>query len=104
MRSVIDEIAAAERQADEIRSSAAASARELTLKAREEAQQAISELEKSERDLAQTRMESARAKGEHASSELLARLEQEADELCRRADGRLDKAVAYLVDRVTKPA
>ena len=43
MRSVIEEIAHAEQQADEIRQNAAAQARELTLKAKEDAQKALSQ-------------------------------------------------------------
>lgn len=104
MRSVIDEIAAAEQKADEIRLSSAASAREQTLKAREEAQHTLSELEKTERDLAQAQMESARTEGERLAGELLTKLEQEADALCTRADGRLGEAVTYIVNKVTKPA
>ncbi len=102
MRSVIDEIATAEKQAEEIRALAAANARERTMKAREEARNALSELESKERVNALSQMETARAEGEKLSGELLVKLEQEADTLCERAHGRLDKAVLYIVDQVKK--
>lgn len=104
MRSVIDEIAAAEQMAEQIRLASAANLREQTLKAREDAQHALSELEKTERAEAQVQLEHERVEGEQLAGELLAKLEQEADALCARAEERLDKAVTYIVNKVTKPA
>jgi vacuolar-type H+-ATPase subunit H len=104
MRSVIEEIAAAEQRAEEIRINAAAQARELTLLAREDAQAALFVLESEERDALQTELETAKLEGERLSGELLLRLQQEADALCAHATVRLNKAVTYLLDKVTKTA
>lgn len=104
MRSVIDEIAAAEQQAEEIRLSAAAEAREMTQNAREYAKVALAALEQAQRDEAQTQMERAREQGEALSKEMLSKLEQEADDLCTRAEKKLPEAVAYLLNKVTKSA
>ena len=104
MRSVIDEIAAAEQQAEEIRLSATAEAREMTQKAREDAKAALAALELAQRDEEQTQMERARGQGEALSKGMLLKLEQEADELCARAQSKLPEAVAYLLNKVTKTA
>ncbi|NLI55041.1 MAG: hypothetical protein GX417_12095 [Clostridiales bacterium] len=104
MRSVIDEIAAAEQRAEEIRIAAAADARESTLKARDDAQKALSRLELEERERMQAQLEEARLEGEQLSGELLEQMERDADALCERANERLGNAVAYIVDKVTKTA
>ena len=49
-------------------------------------------------------MDKAKLEGERLSGNMLAQLEQEADALCKSANERLDKAVSYLVDKVTKTA
>ena len=104
MRSVIEEIANAEQQAEEIRQNAALQARERTLQAKEDAQKALSQLESEARETLQAEQEKAKLEGERLSSDMLAQLEQEADALCANATTRLDKAVSYLVDKVTKTA
>lgn len=104
MRSIIEEIAAAEQRADEIRQNAATQARELTQKAKEDAQKALSQLESEERDTLQAGLETAKLTGEKLSGEMLVTMEQESDALCADAEKRLDKAVSYLVDKVTKTA
>ena len=104
MRSVIEEIANAEQQAEEIRQNAALQARERTLQAKEDAQKALSRLESEARETLQAEQEKAKLEGERLSSDMLAQLEQEADALCANANTRLDKAVSYLVDKVTKTA
>jgi len=104
MRSVIEEIAAAEQQADEIRQNASVQARELTLKAKEDAQSALSRLESEERENLLAELETAKLEGERLSNEMLTQLKQEADALCVTATGRLDQAVSYLLDKVTKTA
>ena len=104
MRSVIEEIAAAEQQAEDIRQNAAVQARELTLKAKEDAQQTLSKLESDARVALQTELETAKQQGERLSAELLATLEQQADAVCGKAQGKLDQAVSYLLNKVTKTA
>ncbi len=104
MRSVIEEIAAAEQLAEETRQNGAAQARELTLKAKEDAKDALSQLESDARIALQAELETAKQLGERLSGEELGRLEQEADALCEQAKGRLGQAVSYLLDKVTKTA
>ncbi len=104
MRSVIEEIAQAEQQAEEIRQNAAVQARDLTLKARQEAEQAIASLENDARAELQAELETAKQQGEKLSSELLNQMEQEAKEVCANAAGRLNQAVSYLMSKVTKTA
>ena len=104
MRSVIEEIANAEQQAEEIRQNAALQARERTLQAKDDAQKALSRLEEEARETLQAELDKAKLEGERLSGTMLAQLEQEADALCSGANTRLDKAVSYLVDKVTKTA
>ena len=104
MRSVIEEIAAAEQQAEEIRQNAAVQARELTLKAKDDAQQALSKLESDAHARLQAELETAKQQGESLSSELVGKLSQEADALCAAANAKLPDAVSYLLDKVTKTA
>ena len=104
MRSVIEEIASAEQQADEIRQSTTVQARELTLKAKEDAQASLTKLENAARISLQSELDTAKQQGEHVSADLLAKLEQETDAICKKANGKMDQAVAYLLDKVTKTA
>lgn len=104
MRSIIDEIAAAEEQAEQIRLNAVLQAREETAKAREQAQQALADLAAQERDASEKMRAEAQSRGEQRAKETLAGMIREADELCARAGGRVESAIAYLVDQVTKSA
>ena len=104
MRSVIEEIAIAEQQAEEIRQNAALQARELTLKAKQDAEEALAKLENDARATLLAQLETAKQEGEHLSNELLAKMEREADATCLTASGKLDKAVDYLLHKVTKTA
>ncbi|MEA4870780.1 hypothetical protein SDC9_182433 [bioreactor metagenome] len=104
MRSVIDEIAAAEQRAEEIRTSAVTQAREISQKAREDAKVALSKLEDTERIELHARLECARKEGEEISANMLSALQQEADAICACAQERLPRAVSYLLDKVTKTA
>ena len=104
MRSVIEEIASAEQRAEEIRASAVAQARDMTQQAREDAKLALSNLEHTERAKALVRLDRAREEGEAISANMLSALMQEADATCVRAEEKLPKAVAYLLNKVTKTA
>lgn len=104
MRSVIEEIATAEQQAEQIRQEAALQARELTQKAKEDAQNALSNLENESRTDMQASLDAAKKQGERLSLELLETLQQEADTLCNHANAKLDQAVSYLLDKVTRTA
>ena len=104
MRSVIEEIAQAEQRAEDIRTAAAADARESIQKAREDAQLALARMEEQAYDTAQRELEAARIEGERLSAEIRQRMEREANELCARANTRLKQAISYLVDKVSKTA
>ena len=104
MRSVIEEIAQAEQQAEEIRQNAAVQARELTQKAKQDALDARVALENDERATLAAALETAKQQGERISNELLAQMELEADAVCKSASDKLDKAVSYLLDKVTRTA
>ena len=104
MRSIIDEIAVAEEQAEQIRQNAALQAREETAKAREQAQQALAALAASEREATERATEQAHRQGEQSAKETLSRMESEADDLCARANEKVELAVAYLVNRIVRPA
>jgi len=104
MRSVIEEIALAEQQVEEIRQSAAVQARELTQKAKQDAVEALAKLENEERISLSNALETAKQQGERLSKELLDQMEQESDAVCKTASVKLDQAVSYLLDKVTKTA
>lgn len=104
MRSVIEEIALAEQQAEEIRQSAAVQARELTQKAKQDAVEALAKLENEERAALSGALETAKQQGERISKDLLDQMEQESDAICKAASTKLDQAVSYLLDKVTKTA
>ena len=100
MRSVIEEIAQAEQQAEEIRQNAAVQARDLTLKARQEAEQAIASLESDARAELQAELETAKQQGEKLSSELLERLQQSFITLAKIEEGRKLLAGVQLNDPI----
>lgn len=104
MRSVIEEIASAEQQAEEIRQNGVVQARDLTLKAKDDAMKAISKLENDARISLQAEVEAANKRGEQLSAELLEKMEREADAVCVAANAKLDQAVSYLLNKVTKTA
>ena len=104
MRSIIDEIAAAEERAEQIRQSAAAEARERVLKAREEGETALVSLAQQERAKTDAELKTAKIEGEKLAADELAAMAKEADALCARASDRLDRAVVYLLEKVTQSA
>lgn len=104
MRSIIDEIALAEQQADQIRQQAVAAARERVSAAGEEAEKAMAVLDEAERLKTRNALEKAEQEGEGMAVELRARMEQDADALCRLAGGRVDACVDYLLKKVRETA
>ncbi len=104
MRSIIDEIATAEEQAEQIRQSAVQQAREETAKAREQAEQALAALASQEREATERMQSEAQQMGEQSAKETLDGMIREADALCVRANQNVDRAIAYLVDKALKPA
>ena len=104
MRSIIDEIAAAEDQAEQIRQSAVLQSREETAKAREQAEKALSALTAQEREATERMRSEAQQQGEQRAQETLTGMIREADELCAHAEKNVDRAIAYLLDRAMQSA
>lgn len=104
MRSIIDEIAQAEAQAEQIRQDAAVSARELLQKARVDAEQGLQSLNDEEREKTRLALEQAEREGHGLADAIQKQLSDEADALCGEARGRLGDAVNYLMRKVQEIA
>jgi len=104
MRSIIDEIAKAEEQADEIRSKAVSETRELTAKAREEAEKALENVDAQERGKTDAALKEAQSQGEKLAGQMLSKMEDEANAICAGANAKIDDAVRYLVSKVQNQA
>ncbi len=104
MRSIIDEIAAAEQQADEIRLQATADARERIGKANEAASEALAALDKAEREITREALSNAERDGEAAAERMRQDMEAEASALCAAAQTRLDAVQDYLLQKVQSRA
>lgn len=100
MRSIIDEIAAAETQADEIRQNAVVAARELMLEKKNAADAAYAAQEGVEREKTRTALEQAENEGAALTKTILADLAETADQQCAAAAEKLPEAVAYLMKKV----
>lgn len=102
MRSIIDEIAIAEQQAEEIRQQAAVKAREAIGFAQADAAAALADADIAEREKTREALDRAGRDGDAAASALLQAMEQEADAVCEKARQRADDAIAYLMKKVTE--
>lgn len=100
MRSIIEEIAAAEQQAEEIRQAAAVSAREKTARASEEAEAALEALRADCRLAMAEALKQAELDGEQLARTLSDGMDAEADAACAEAEKRLDSTVSYLMRKV----
>ena len=100
MDSMIDKIRAAEKQAEDIRAQAVADARDMAVRAREEAPERLAAAAESERQ----KTREALAKAEEDGKVLSAQVLLEAREVVAReetaARAKLKDAVAYLMERV----
>lgn len=101
MRSIIDEIAEAERRADEIRAAAVQKSREAISYAQSDAETALADADMAERAQTRSALAEAETDGDAIAQDILARMEREADEACRAAETRSSEAVAYLLKKVT---
>lgn len=104
MRSIIEEIANAETQSENIRQQAAAEARDLLQSTRTAIQEEQAALEQRERDLTRARLVEAEASAGALADEMLQKLGSEADEQCAAARARLDEAAAYLLGKAQEIA
>jgi len=57
-----------------------------------------------ERDKTEAALKKAQAQGEKLSEQMLSKMENEADEICARANAKIDGAVRYLVSKVQNQA
>lgn len=104
MRSIIDEIAFAEQQADEIRASATADAREQVLKANEAAVHAQERQAEEAHEQLRAALERAAVDGEELAQRLGGDFTAEADSLCCVAESRVGTAIDYLLKKVQEIA
>lgn len=102
MRSIIEEIAVAEQEAEEIRRSAVASAREKTAKASDEAEAALKDLHEEQRLAMADALKQAELDGEQLAKGLADSMDAAADAACAAAEQRLDDTVSYLMRKVRK--
>lgn len=100
MRSIIDEIAQAEEQAEQIRQDAAAAARELLASSKMSAEQEYAHVEEQERIKMRDALDQAEAEGRNQAETVLKELSEAADILCENAQLHLDDAVEYLLKKV----
>ncbi len=91
MRSIIEEIADAERRAEEIVKTAAVQSRDLLVQTREQAEQALVRADAEEKSLTEEALLQASARGEAQAAETLARMEQEADGLCGQSEVQIGR-------------
>ena len=104
MRSIIEEIASAEQQAQELTKNAAAQSRERLVQAREQAERALALADAEERKKTELALQQAGERGEATEKETLVGMAEQADELCEKAKSRVDGAVKYLVGKVQSRA
>ena len=102
MRSIIEEVAAAEQQAEEIRQQAVAAAREAVSFAQADAETLLSDADIAERDKTREALANAEREGDAAAQGILQDMQKEADALCAKAHERTAEAVAYLMKKVTE--
>ncbi|MGN0784074.1 MAG: hypothetical protein ACI4MR_00260 [Candidatus Aphodomorpha sp.] len=104
MRSIIEEIAHAETEAEAIRQSAAAESRELIQKARADAEQETARLAEQEREKTRTALEKAEEDGKQLAQTIQQDLLAAADAQCSNAQQRVDEAIHYLMQKVQEIA
>lgn len=100
MESIIDRIAAAEAEAEEIRQEAITKAREETLSQKAQADKTLDELERCERENMRTAAFEAEQRGEMLSGKILAEMAGTAENDCAKAEAKLSKAQDYLMEKV----
>lgn len=100
MRSIIDEIANAETEAEKLRADAVAAARERVVQAKNDAEKRLNHAETNEREKTRKALEDADREGNALSESILADMRAEAEKQCAAADGKMDGAVSYLLEKV----
>lgn len=100
MRSIIEEISAAEARADEIRAEAAQTSREEIAAAHEAAERAWKALDERERENTAAALRQAQIDSETISEDVTNAMGQETDSVCEKARERVEDAVTYLLNKV----
>jgi len=100
MRSIIEEIAAAEQQAEDVLKNITSKSREILVQARDQAERALAIAEEDERIKTEQALLEANARGEDAEKKTLADMAMEADEFCIKAKMKVDSTISYLIDKV----
>ncbi len=100
MDSMIDKIRAAEQQAEDIRAQAAADARDMAARAREESAERLIRAAEEERQKTREALARAEEDGKVLSTQVLARAREIVTREEAAARAKLPDAVAYLMERV----
>ena len=100
MDSMIDKIRAAEQQAEDIRAQAVTDARDMAARAREDAAERLNAAAESERQKTRDALLKAEEDGKALSEQVLAKAREAVAQEENAARKNLDKAVAYLMERV----
>ena len=100
MRSFIDEISRAEQEAELIRRDAMTRAKEMVSETGVKAAESLERLKEEERARTKSAVEKAEIDGEAKAADLLAGYEKQAEDVCLKAEEKLDDAVAYLLNRI----
>ena len=100
MRSMIDEITKAEQQAEEICQAALVQAREESLAFKAQAEKALAELDKSEREDTLKALAEAEPRGEMLADKIRAEMAADADADCQKAEAQMQATLDYLMKKV----
>ena len=100
MESMIDKIRAAEKQAEDIRAQAAVDARDMGARAREEAAERLVAAAEDERRKTRDALAKAEEDGKALSEQVLSAAREVVAQEEAAARANLNKAVAYLMERV----
>ncbi len=100
MRSFINEISTAEHEAEKIRQNAVMKAKDMISAAGVEAAETLEKLKEKDHQDLKSALEKAEADGETEAARLGAEFEEKADQICRKANEKLDSAVSYLLNKI----
>ncbi len=100
MRSFINEISTAEQEAEKIRQTAVMKAKDMISAAGVEAAESLEKLKEKDHQDLKSALEKAEADGEGEAAGLSAEFERKADQICRKANEKLDDAVTYLLNKI----
>lgn len=100
MRSFIDQISQAEKEAETMRRDAVTKAKELVSEAGIKAAESLEKLKEEERTKTKEAVAKAEIDGEAKAAEMMAESARQAESVCLKAEEKLDNAVSYLLNRI----